>query len=165
MLIISRTITKTVNGGVGAGLDLTKILSLSLDAGFSYSWATSDTKGTSSTVTCPKGNLHCGILVTAYVVKTTGQKGTVYVNEQGKEGCKKASDHWDDFEVVAPQLVAKDAPKNQQAKMDFSSCLDKCDGKDCDTSDAKALRKCDPSIKDILNGPWFHIGTGGLPPI
>ena len=98
--------------------------------------------------------------MTSYVVKTTGQKRTVYVNEQGKEGCKEAT-KWQNFEVVAPQLVAKNAPKNQQAKMDFSACLDKCDGKQCNTADAKSLRSCSASP---LDGPWFHIGTGGKPP-
>ena len=144
---LARTITKTVNGGVSGALDLTKILHLALDAGFSYSWSTSNAEGSSSSVECPKGSLQCGILVTSYVVKTTGQIRSVYVNEQGQEGCQPATS-WNNFEVVAPEIVAPDAPKNQQTKMSFRACLDTCNGKQCDTPEAKSLPWCD-QVKEV----------------
>lgn len=145
--------TVTVNGGAGSGLDLGKILSLGLDAGYSYSWvpryiktsniianhehifswSTSDATGTSATVSCPKGGITCGIRAIPKVVKTTGQSRTVI---QGFS-CPESSD-WTDFEVVAPYQQGTGDSDDLRAVMDFSACLAECDGDDSDACEAAA---------------------------
>ncbi|KAI1813304.1 hypothetical protein GGS20DRAFT_489543 [Poronia punctata] len=122
------TVSTSVNGGAGGNLDLSKILTLGLDAGFSYTWATSDAEGTSASVTCPKGGITCGIQVIPKVIKTTGQTRTIITGFN----CPDNDGEWSDFEVVAPYEVGNGGSEDLRAVMDFSACLAECDGDDVD---------------------------------
>ncbi|KAI0388930.1 hypothetical protein F5Y17DRAFT_473830 [Xylariaceae sp. FL0594] len=122
------TVGKSVNGGSAGSLDVTKIFSLGLDAGFTYSWSTSDAEGTSAAVTCPKGGITCGIRVIPKVVKTTGQMKTVITGFN----CPGSHDDWQDFEIVAPYQIGSGGSEELRTVMDFSACLAECDGADPD---------------------------------
>lgn len=132
------TITKTVNGGVSATLDITKIFGIGADAGFSYSWSTSDAKSVAENSECPKGGVECGLKVTASVVKITGKK----VEKQS--GCASGNgEKSGDFEIVAPLRKGK-GNDDMTAVQTYEACYVKCSDDDgsCAAVKEAAIDKC-----------------------
>ena len=141
----SRTTTWSVSIAGFPGLNIGEVASAALSAGFSYSWAQTKATGSTASITCPKG-VTCGIVATAWVIKTTGQ---VRYSYSGNEGCPQTTE-WADFEVTAPYIDVPDASPGMQAKMVFSGCVDTC-GNVCTDSMKKGLPMCADLTGQIKN--------------
>ncbi|SPO02507.1 uncharacterized protein DNG_05180 [Cephalotrichum gorgonifer] len=152
---VSHTVTvqQTVSGAFAGALDLGKIFNLGLEAGYSYSWSTSDETSASATVICPEGNYYCGMMVTPVVVKITGQ-----VTQQG--GCNVVDEtKYYPFEIVAPYLEGDDGQaENIRAAMQFSVCMYTCNGADsCNHALQIGLPWC-PSDRTFDHGGEGNFG-------
>ncbi|KAK8105524.1 hypothetical protein PG999_008883 [Apiospora kogelbergensis] len=101
-------------------------------------WSTSDTKGISSSVNCPKGGMTCGLRVTPKMIKITGKTATY---QQGFN-CVNHEKKWEDFEVVAPYEEGKGESKDLRTVMNFEACLEECKGDACKAATEAGLQKC-----------------------
>lgn len=103
-----------------------------------HRWSTSDTKGISSSVNCPKGGMTCGLRVTPKMIKITGKTATY---QQGFN-CVNHEKKWEDFEVVAPYEEGKGESKDLRTVMNFEACLEECKGDACKAATEAGLQKC-----------------------
>lgn len=115
---------------------MTKLIGLGADAGFAYSWSTSDASSVTDNNDCPPGGLVCGLQVSAQKVKITGHKTTEY-----RGGCDRKDEG--DFTIYAPVLKGGDSD-DQSAVQNFKICLaEDCQDDDCKkAAEAEGIEKC-----------------------
>ncbi|KAF1996233.1 hypothetical protein P154DRAFT_623439 [Amniculicola lignicola CBS 123094] len=101
------------------GLDLGKVFSVGVEAGFSIAWATTDETSSSATVTCEGDGYVCGARVTTSTVFVSGEARL----PPGGLGCAGDND-WHPFSVKSTELI------NDTPHMVFGACVISCDNGD-----------------------------------
>ncbi|KAF2477052.1 uncharacterized protein BDR25DRAFT_309365 [Lindgomyces ingoldianus] len=128
----------TISGSVSVGLDIDKIFSLGVEAGFAFTWGTADETSTGITLICPEGGIQCAAMATAQAVIITGQTRL----PPGGLGCPGDND-WHNFTIQAP---LKNAPNDGGSVTNFQICLENCGSAafpdSCETTKESGIVPC-----------------------